>query len=70
MVKDGVFGFGSGGIGYGEHLIDIKLQFRDFIDEIQWDICNPDNSPEEFAAQMVQDLCLQPAQIYVMAIAC
>lgn len=68
MVKDGIFGYGQGGIGYGEHLVTIKLQFRDYKENIQWDICNPDNQPEEFAAQMVSDLDLRPPELYIMAI--
>jgi len=48
MVKNGLFG--HSGLGYGEHLVRIKLKFQDFSDEIEWDICNPDNQPEEFAA--------------------
>ena len=69
LVKDGIFGYGDGGLGYGEHLVDINLQFRDFSEVISWDICNPDNSPEEFATQMVLDLGLQPSQTYIVAIA-
>ena len=39
MVKNGVFGGGQ----YGEHIVRITLKFRDYTDEIEWDICNPDN---------------------------
>lgn len=42
MVKDGIFGSGAG-IGYGEHLIPISLQFGDLKETFTWDICNPDN---------------------------
>ena len=59
MVKNGIFG--NSGLGYGEHLVRINLKFQDFSDEIEWDICNPDNQPEEFAAQMISDLMLEPA---------
>ena len=66
MVKNGIFG--NSGLGYGEHLVRINLKFQDFSDEIEWDICNPDNQPEEFAAQMISDLMLEPAQDYFVAI--
>ena len=49
LVKNGVFGNGSG-MGYGEHLIQIDLSYGTFTDNITWDICNPDNQPEDFAA--------------------
>lgn len=42
MVKNGVFGHGNG-MGYGEHIMIIKLEYKDLIDEIEWDISNPDN---------------------------
>lgn len=67
MVKDGIFGYGNGQ-GYGEHLVPIHLQFREFVDQIEWDICNPDNVPEEFAAGLVSDLGLEPAHEFMMAI--
>lgn len=70
LVKDGIFGYGDNGLGYGEHLIEINLHFRDYSESITWDICNPDNSPEEFATQMVLDLQLQPSQTYIVAISC
>lgn len=41
MVQNGIFG--NSGLGFGEHLVRITLKFRDFTDEIDWDICNPDN---------------------------
>ena len=47
-MKNGVFGHGNG-MGYGEHTIFIKLHYKDLTDEIEWDISNPDNQPEEFA---------------------
>ena len=59
MVKDGVFGPGTG-IAYGEHLVPIKLRFGSYLDEFDWDITNSDNSPEEFAAGLVADLDLAP----------
>ena len=55
MVKNGVFGTGNG-LGYGEHLITIDLWYKHFHDQIEWDISNPDNIPEEFAALLVRDL--------------
>jgi hypothetical protein len=55
MVKNGVFGNGNG-LGYGEHLITIDLWYKHFHDQIEWDISNPDNIPEEFAALLVRDL--------------
>lgn len=58
MVKNGIFG--HSGEGYGEHLVRINLKFREFSDSVEWDICNPDNQPEEFAAQLVGDLHLKP----------
>ena len=30
-------------MGYGEHLVPIKLRFKDYTDKFDWDICNPDN---------------------------
>ena len=69
MVKDGIFGDGSAcGMGYGEHLVLIHLRFRGFEDQFEWDICNPDNQPEEFAAQIVADMHLIPSQDYEVAI--
>ena len=67
MVKDGVFGAGAG-LGHGEHLITIQLSFREFQDEFEWDLCNPDNQPEDFAASLVADLGLNPAQEFMVAI--
>lgn len=68
LVKNGIFGPGAG-LGYGEHLICIDLRFKDFTDQIEWDICNPDNQPEEFACMLVRDLGLEPEEQYVVAIA-
>ena len=48
MVKNGTFGYGNG-LGYGEHIITIDLQYKGYTDKIEWDISNPDNQPEEFA---------------------
>lgn len=46
-----------------EHLLKISLNINIFgfkIDEsFDWDISNPDNSPEEFAADLVADLSLE-----------
>jgi len=67
MVKDGVFGPGCG-IGYGEHIIPITLQFSDFKETFTWDICNPDNQPEDFAAQLVSDMNLYPAMEMTIAL--
>jgi len=67
MVRNGVFGHGAGN-GYGEHLVPIRLQFRDFVDEFDWDLCNPDNQPEEFAATLVSDLDLKPREDFLIAI--
>lgn len=66
MVKNGFFG--ASGSGYGEHIVRICLKFKSFTDTIEWDICNPDNQPEEFAAQMISDLELEPAEEYLVAI--
>jgi len=52
MVKDGVFGPGCG-IGFGEHLVPITLHLGDLRETVTWDICNPDNQPEDFAASFV-----------------
>jgi hypothetical protein len=41
MVKNGTFG--NSGLGYGEHIVRIQLKLKGFTDEIEWDICNPDN---------------------------
>lgn len=47
-----------------EHLIEIilSIEWEDYQlqDAFTWDITDPDNSPEEFAAQMVNDLELPP----------
>ena len=67
MVKNGVFGDGNG-MGYGEHIITIDLRYKNFTDQIEWDICNPDNQPEEFAALLVKDLQLEPNQEYQVSI--
>lgn len=66
MVMNGVFG--NSNQTYGEHLVSIALNYKGFIDVIEWDICNPDNQPEDFAAQLVSDLRLEPAQEYLVAI--
>ena len=46
-----------------EHLLKISLNINIFgfkIDEsFEWDISNPDNSPEEFAADLVADLMFE-----------
>jgi hypothetical protein len=54
LVKNGFFG--TRGQGYGEHLVQICLNFQSFCEKFEWDICNPDNQPEDFAAQLVSDL--------------
>ncbi len=45
-----------------EHLIQISIDIRwnrwSVKDSFSWDISNLDNSPEEFACQMVDDLQL------------
>ena len=41
MVKDGHFG--HSGMGYGEHIEHINLKFKELVETIEWDICNPDN---------------------------
>jgi len=66
MVMDGVFGNSTQ--SYGEHLVTIVLNYKGFTDVIEWDICNPDNQPEDFAARLVGDLQLEPAQEYLVAI--
>jgi hypothetical protein len=35
--------FGSSHLGYGEHIVIIRLCYKGFMDVIEWDICNPDN---------------------------
>lgn len=67
MVRDGVFGNGAG-IDYGEHLMQIHLRIGDYSEAIQWDICNPDNQPEDFATSLVNDLQLQPVVPWTQAI--
>lgn len=42
MTKNGVFGNGNG-LGYGEHIVMIKVNYKDIHDEFEWDISNPDN---------------------------
>ena len=46
-----------------EHLLKLSLNINIFgfkIDEsFEWDISNPDNSPEEFSADLVADLMLE-----------
>jgi len=58
MVKDGHFG--NQGMGYGEHIVHLNLKFKDMQETIEWDICNPDNQPEEFARVLIQDMKLAP----------
>jgi len=41
MVMDGVFGNSTQTLG--EHLVTIVLNYKEFTDVIEWDICNPDN---------------------------
>ena len=47
-----------------EHLIEIVLSIEwnghYLRDSFKWDITDPDNVPEEFAAQMIDDLELPP----------
>ena len=66
MVKDGYFG--HSGMGYGEHIVYINLKLKDFEEMIEWDICNPDNQPEEFAKVLIEDLGLTPEEDYLIAI--
>lgn len=47
-----------------EHVITVDLDVRvtaqlRLRDSFQWDLTNPDNSPEEFAAALVADFLLQ-----------
>ena len=42
----------------GEELIPITLNFGDYEDVFEWDITNPDNSPEDFAYVTCRDLGL------------
>lgn len=67
MVKNGVFGHAAGA-GPGEHLIPITLTYGEITETITWDICNPDNQPEDFAALLVSDLNLKPVLEYTVAI--
>jgi SWI/SNF-related matrix-associated actin-dependent regulator of chromatin subfamily B protein 1 len=60
---------GSNLTNNGEHLVNIQLKFKDFSDQFEWDINNPDNQPEEFAAMMVSDLGLEPILDFTLAIA-
>ena len=39
--------------------LDIKVGELHLKDSFQWDLSNPDNSPEEFAACLVSDLYSQ-----------
>ena len=55
------------GLGLGqnkEHLIKIVLNMScngyDLDDSFMWDISDPNNSPEDFAAQIVNDFSLPP----------
>lgn len=70
LVMNGVFGNGEGATeeGYGEHIVQIRLDYKGFADLIEWDICNPDNQPEDFAAGLIEDMRLQPAEEYLVAI--
>lgn len=45
LVMNGVFGNGEGVTeeGYGEHIVQIKLNYKGYTDLIEWDICNPYN---------------------------
>ena len=66
MVKDGYFG--NQGMGYGEYIVHLNLKFKDMQETIEWDICNPDNQPEEFARVLIQDMKLAPQEEYLIAI--
>jgi len=44
------------------------LNYRGFKDSIEWDISNPDNSPEDFARLLINDLQLEPADEFLIAI--
>lgn len=59
MVIDGHFGNSS--LKLGENLVSIVLNYKGFNDVFEWDICNPDNEPDEFAAMLVNDLQLEPS---------
>lgn len=67
MVKDGTFGYGSG-LGFGEHIVQINLAFGDLRDQLEWDVSNPDNLPEDFAITLIRDLGLSPELDYFRAI--
>ena len=41
-------------------MLDIEWNEHMLKDSFKWDITDPDNSPEEFAALMVNDLELPP----------
>jgi len=50
-----------------EHIMQIDLDVKTesglrIVDSFQWDISNPDNVPEEFAAMLVADLVLENQQ--------
>jgi len=57
-----LIGPGAGIAADKEHLvkINLNLEFKglSLVDEFYWDITDPDNCPEEFAAQSVNDLRL------------
>ena len=53
-----------------EHLVPISIDVGEYQDCFEWDISNPDNDPQEFAAQTVRDLQLKPELEYTVAIAC
>ena len=43
--------------------INVQIDGLLIIDSFDWDLSNPDNSPEEFAAELVADHLLQAGQI-------
>lgn len=56
VIKDGILH--KTVLANGEEVIPIVIRFRDYEEIIQWDITNPDNSPEKFAVQTCKDLGL------------
>lgn len=76
LTQDGVFGkcpakLNMAGSGLGkrgsEHIVRIAIDVKTesglrLVDNFDWDITNPDNVPEEFAAALVSDLVLSSQQ--------
>lgn len=54
-------------VGCHEHIqrisIEVQVNGIEISDSFDWDLTNPDNSPEEFAVDLVADFLLQTGQI-------